>query len=117
MCARCTAAPHAAEVGCPELEVIDIAPQHLGRKDPGPKDLGPKDLGPKDLGLKDLRLVDLGLEFAVLFIDLDRFKVVNDTLGHRVGDLLLLEFATRLRAALQPADVLAHSVVTSSPSS
>ncbi|TMJ21567.1 MAG: bifunctional diguanylate cyclase/phosphodiesterase, partial [Alphaproteobacteria bacterium] len=103
MCARSTVAPNAAEVGCTELEVIDIAPRHLGPKGPGPKDLGLQ-----DLGLKDLKLVDLGLEFAVLFIDLDRFKVVNDTLGHRVGDLLLLEVATRLRAALQPADVLAR---------
>ena len=47
-------------------------------------------------------------EFAVLFLDLDRFKVVNDTLGHRVGDLLLQDVAKRLKQSLQPADVLAR---------
>jgi diguanylate cyclase (GGDEF)-like protein len=46
--------------------------------------------------------------FAVLFLDLDRFKVVNDTLGHRVGDLLLQEAAARLKQALHPSDVLAR---------
>jgi diguanylate cyclase (GGDEF)-like protein len=48
------------------------------------------------------------IDFAVLFLDLDRFKVVNDTLGHRVGDLLLQEVAQRLRAALNPSDMLAR---------
>jgi len=47
-------------------------------------------------------------EFAVLFLDLDRFKVVNDTLGHRIGDLLLQEVAGRLKRALQPSDLLAR---------
>ncbi len=48
------------------------------------------------------------VEFAVLFLDLDRFKVVNDTLGHRVGDLLLQEVATRLKGVLAHSDVLAR---------
>ena len=48
------------------------------------------------------------VEFAVLFLDLDRFKVVNDTLGHRVGDLLLQEVARRLKTVLQATDVLAR---------
>ncbi len=47
-------------------------------------------------------------EFAVLFLDLDRFKVVNDTLGHRIGDRLLQEVAKRLKTALPGAEVLAR---------
>jgi diguanylate cyclase (GGDEF)-like protein len=49
-----------------------------------------------------------GQEAAVMVLDLDRFKEVNDTLGHRTGDLLLVEVARRLSSRLRQSDTLAR---------
>jgi diguanylate cyclase (GGDEF)-like protein/PAS domain S-box-containing protein len=45
-------------------------------------------------------------QFAVLFIDLDRFKIINDTMGHEAGDQLLQEIAKRFKQSLRAVDVV-----------
>ena len=59
-----------------------------------------------DLELQRLRRADeVG---ALLFVDLDRFKYINDTAGHSAGDELLIEVSRRIRAQLRPGDQIAR---------
>ena len=60
-----------------------------------------------DLALKQHRR-EPAREFAVLFLDLDRFKMVNDSLGHAAGDELLIEFGKRVSMFLRPGDSVAR---------
>ena len=59
-----------------------------------------------EIALARLRRAELPL--AVLFCDLDRFKLVNDSFGHDAGDRLLLEASERLRSVVRPSDTVAR---------
>ena len=59
-----------------------------------------------DTAIKQAKREQSGL--ALLFLDLDRFKYVNDTLGHEAGDQLLLDVAGRIRAAVRSCDIVAR---------
>ena len=48
------------------------------------------------------------IKFGVLFLDLDRFKSINDSFGHLVGDKLLVKIARRLQLCLTPGDIVAR---------
>lgn len=63
----------------------------------------------KQLGLAVERAeIEKRFQFAVLFLDLDRFKVINDSLGHVTGDKLLIGIAERLKSCVRPSDVIAR---------
>jgi diguanylate cyclase (GGDEF)-like protein len=49
-----------------------------------------------------------GRKFAIVFVDIDRFKIINDTLGHSAGDTLLIEIANRLKHCVEPHDIVAR---------
>jgi len=52
--------------------------------------------------------LDKDKQFAVLFLDLDRFKIINDGLGHLIGDKLLVAIAERIKSSLRPGDIVAR---------
>ena len=60
------------------------------------------------LGMAVQRSRRRNLSFALLFIDLDRFKVINDTLGHHVGDVVLCEVAGRFTSLVRESDTVAR---------
>ena len=58
--------------------------------------------------MRELSFVRRGAKLAVLCLDLDHFKSINDTLGHQVGDALLKEVAQRIRRCLNEGDLIAR---------
>lgn len=62
---------------------------------------------------KNLRLLlheaqDENVKLGIMFIDIDKFKFINDTLGHDIGDELLIEFSKRLKASIRNNDLVAR---------
>ena len=57
---------------------------------------------------RELRKANGGERFALLYIDIDEFKGINDSLGHHVGDELLKTVATRIRGCIKPGDLIAR---------
>ena len=58
----------------------------------------------------DRELLDAGYEFAVLFLNCDRFREINDTFGHQVGDEVLAMLGGRIRAELRPGDCVGRAI-------
>src|SRR5205809_249857 len=99
----------AAEILAAVTELMDQARQaftHQALHDPL-TDLPNRTLFIDRLAQALSRLERTGTMVAVLFLDLDRFKLVNDSLGHAAGDALLVTVAQRLGAVLRPGDTAA----------
>jgi diguanylate cyclase (GGDEF)-like protein/PAS domain S-box-containing protein len=93
------ASPINGSVGTDQYTILIIRDFHITGFDPLTK-LPNRFLLPQALNKSVEKAYKNGTEFAVLFIDLDRFKFVNDTLGHHYGDILLTEAAKRIQTSI-----------------
>lgn len=80
---------------------------HLAYHDPL-TDLPNRRMYVQHLNREIMQAKRFGSKLAVLFLDMDRFKDINDSFGHEIGDLLLVEAAKRLRSCVRPGDIVAR---------
>ena len=98
---------HSALVMCEEMEQLNAELHKLAHHD-RLTGLANRDLF-REIMLRQLALARRdGTSLAVLCIDFDRFKNINDTLGHHAGDLLLRQAAERMRNSIRDSDTLAR---------
>jgi diguanylate cyclase (GGDEF)-like protein len=93
-------------VTCEEMDELNTELRKLAHHDPL---TGlPNRLAFSEFAVRAVQRARLGESLAVLLIDLDRFKLVNDTFGHSTGDALLCEVAARLRGVVRENDFVAR---------
>lgn len=90
-----------------ELEKANLRLEELSHEDPLTGALNRRGLE-RALAREVRRLSPSRADLLAILLDVDNFKALNDSLGHATGDILLVEVARKLRAALRPADHLAR---------
>ncbi|MFN0185465.1 MAG: putative bifunctional diguanylate cyclase/phosphodiesterase [Aquabacterium sp.] len=96
-----------SEVDVTELKRTEARAQHLAHHDTL-TGLPNRSYVLQEFGVALKHLQDRRLQAALIFIDLDHFKTVNDSMGHAFGDQLLVEMARRLRAVVREGDLVAR---------
>ena len=89
-----------------ELEVVNEHLQRLARRDPL-TDLRNRRAASEHLENEFIRYKRFGTPYAVIMLDIDHFKMVNDTYGHEAGDVVLVEVARLLKTTLRKSDIVA----------
>jgi diguanylate cyclase (GGDEF)-like protein/PAS domain S-box-containing protein len=90
-----------------ERKLLETQLHHRANHDPMTK-LANRAMFHDELERRRLHAVRTSTKLGVMMIDLDRFKAVNDTYGHEVGDRLLIEIAKRLKESVRDGDVVAR---------
>ena len=91
---------------CEEMDTLNVELRQLAHHD-GLTGL-PNRVSFAEAALRAIQRARQGESLAVLLVDLDRFKAINDALGHAMGDALLCEVAARLRSAVREGDTVAR---------
>ncbi|WP_167373538.1 sensor domain-containing diguanylate cyclase [Shewanella bicestrii] len=98
---------HKVQERTKELESVNQELERLSRRDPL-TDLHNRRSVAEHIDNEFTRLKHFGLSYAIMMVDIDHFKKVNDTYGHETGDMVLVEVARILSQAVRKADLVAR---------